>query len=289
MPYETRPYIPFVPFAPNPLKKYEVREGKLFTYYTLFDLPILRFSAGYRNLDDADPTPHAGVFGHAANMGGVRVETQRSSFDVYRLRDREAFMAAIERAQSEAEESAEEKSNWNEADLADFLIFYPHIPKAVETLLRHIEPENFTEQSYTNRVKVGEWVTAGTVVASYGGVEISCPVDGRIEMIGHESPGLHEWPDRKPNPEIDPGEDPEGFLREHLNSGSLVFPETVPVREAYSFSVRPICAPATYPTSVYIGLSWSVMLLKREEFGGARCGGGVAIFWLRPLKCLRKA
>ena len=128
--------------------------------------------------------------------------------------------------------------NLKDEDLTDWVVYYPHIPKAVHRLLKARDPNRYHDNAYTIVATKGSGVQKGQVIARYGDFQVTAPFDGRLEMLGDARPGLHEWPDLQEYRHIDGTEEEQKIA--NLNSYALVFPSSIPEKEAYAFALRPI-------------------------------------------------
>jgi len=132
-------------------------------------------------------------------------------------------------------------------DFADCIVFYPHIPRAIDVLLKAMEPEKYSR--CVPLVSVGAVVAEGEAIARYGDITITAPFDGRIEFLGATNPGLHEWPDIDHWPIWVEGSETQHRIA-NLNVGALVFPDGVADSEAYLFALRPV------PPSTSLAAGW---------------------------------
>lgn len=154
------------------------------------------------------------------------------------------------------------------AELMGFVAHYPHIPKAVDTLLRHLSPRKYGPSAYRNLVSQGTFVQKFDVIATYGDIQVTAPYAGKIEMLGLETPGVYEWPDLRSDDENVEFESDESY-RFNLNYKALFFPDETDNRKAYAFGIRPeqVSSEEYLPLDVHLaydkGQVWRNMKWRR--------------------------
>lgn len=124
------------------------------------------------------------------------------------------------------------KGENKEEDLADIIIYYPHIPKTIVTLLKALYPDKYDSADFAPLVQKYAWVEKGQTVAIYGEIEMTAPFSGRIEMLGSHHAGRFEWPETE-------GTTIMKFLN-HDNDGSAK------EEYHYSFALRPLLTDPDY-------------------------------------------
>jgi hypothetical protein len=281
MPYKTRPYIPYFALLSNPFREIEVTDKEVRTFRTFFkwredqpkvtnDLsesksvqvsvkfPVAPASKDHGILTRAfiNATKNAASYVAAGlrsafDLGNVTLSTKNGTTEFMRVNNATSFARALRgehpdviadtQQRAAAEKEKHKFDNVTEADMANIVIYYPHIPKAVNTVLQALDPENYFPSAYKNILKEGTWVRKGDVIARYGRTSITCPFDGRLEMVGNPNPGLNEWPEPQEARHVT-GENSTTFeyrLRE-LNRGHLVYSQDLPERDCFAFAIRPL-------------------------------------------------
>jgi hypothetical protein len=172
MPFETRPYIPWLPFVSNPLKKYKV-DDSFITISTTTQPPetialpvaVVRKQPGF-----SQSIIHA-----LLDKGNVVVNDAGGHFHtLWRIQGASAFMDAVRGIHPNIRADVAEKNkfaNVTDNDLADCVIYYPQLPTSVDRLLRAFQPEQYFEGGYKVVAKEGSWVRKGDVIAKYGHTE----------------------------------------------------------------------------------------------------------------------
>lgn len=119
------------------------------------------------------------------------------------------------------------------------VLYYPHVPRALDQYLRAVFPTKYNDQSYRIQVSVGDTLRQGEVIATYGYNKITAPCDGEIVFLGG-LPGRLDWPDRRQEDlSVSCSEDPITYEANNINRGAIVFPETVDVGSSYAFAICP--------------------------------------------------
>lgn len=119
------------------------------------------------------------------------------------------------------------------------VLYYPQIPKAVDQYLRIAHPRKYNNGTYRTLLAPGASVKTGDVIATYGDNKITAPCDGVLVFVSAR-PGLHEWPDlREEDLSICHISDLQGYEANNINLSALVFPKSIPVKEAYAFAIEP--------------------------------------------------
>lgn len=235
MSYVTRPYVRYTLICPSPFLKYEITPDKLYIHHEFFGIQLGQ-PATY-SLQGADFEPVQNILQRILGVGSLTVRSRNGAVTCERISDIEQFRAALEGTHSAiiADKDKERESNkivnLTDADLSDCVLYYPHVPKAVDRLLRALEPTRYNSSPYVNIAKVGQGVQRGDVIAQYGDIKITAPYSGRIELIGNADPGKHEWPE------------PQPFDSHSINSGRLLFPESIDPTECHAFALRPLRDP----------------------------------------------
>ncbi|KHE94078.1 MAG: hypothetical protein SCABRO_00156 [Candidatus Scalindua brodae] len=250
MPYKTRPYISYTfGCLRNPFIQYEItKDKKLYTHRSFFGLFHWGPSA-FLDLDKVSPEPTNQKFLNPKgwiSMGDVKVSVPGKTEIFKNIKPMDDFILAVEgehpffkdeRRQVQEEEEqkvkeAEIKASMKDENLADIIIYYPHIPKTVVTLLKALYPSKYDSARFTPLVKKGAWVEKGQTVGSYGEIKITATYSGRIEMLGNSQAGRFEWPETE-------GTVIKKFL-DHDNDGSAK------EEYHYSFALRPLLTDPDY-------------------------------------------
>jgi len=129
-----------------------------------------------------------------------------------------------------------------DSDLASFIIYYPHIPKAVVTLLQALYPSKYNSARVAPNVKKGERVKQWQTIARYEDIELTAPYTGRIEMLGNSQAGRYEWPETK------------GEHTKYLDYDSMDLSKE---GDLFSFALRPIRKDSQANIKDHDELGWS--------------------------------
>ncbi len=154
-----------------------------------------------------------------------------------KLRNARAALKAVRNAQEQWEREEERFRNPPESSFESYILLYPHIPKTVHQILAAIRPRVFDAASLHAQVRVGDVVRKGDVVATYGDMLLTSPHDGRVEMLGDLTPGIHEWPGIG----LDYSDETTGKQGspDRIPIGQLPLDVTHMRTEVYSFGLRP--------------------------------------------------
>ena len=139
------------------------------------------------------------------------------------------------------EAERERLNNLTDGDLVDFALYYPHIPKTVDRLLRARQPTKYFDGAFVYLVQKNEVVAQGDVIATYGDFKLTAPFPGRVEFLGNPTPGVYDWQGlaQPPSNELE-GEIPDSKDLPQAGMGWIVFSEHVNSLDPYAFALRPL-------------------------------------------------
>ena len=197
MTYKTKSYF-ILPVIPNYFKTYGVDSDRKLEIKTIFSgSEIIPLEGLAVKIDKGRGLKF--IINSISNSGnltltGSAVNGIRILENVYNVKE---FKDAIDgNFMPTHANNTESLPEFTENDLSNTVIYYPHIPKIVDTILIYrLKRKYRKEPIYTNLKRTGDLVHKGDVIAKYGPIEVTAASDGKIVFLSQGQPGKLEWPD----------------------------------------------------------------------------------------------
>lgn len=249
-----RPYIPYTLFLPNPARVIKADLDKLTVQGPTGVLLQIALPASSVQNASGIGNALARLFFNRGSLlatdkgGREHLLSRLPDIDgmIKVLTGRHSGLNKAREVRIEKEARRRKLGSLTDGDLAGCVLYYPHIPKTVDRLLRAREPHKYHDGAFRFLVHLREGVEKGDAIAEYGDFKLTAPFAGRIEFLGDLTPGVYDWPQvldwraRAPEPPEESSSDRE--LRE-ANLNSITFPDDAQPTSAFAFALRPLADP----------------------------------------------
>ncbi|MFS4491670.1 hypothetical protein [Maribacter sp. 2308TA10-17] len=207
MSYKTNKYIKnsfgIVPeFAPGKKLTYEVKDKNIYIVgYS--GVPKVIPLTDNTSVEPDTENGLGSIIKGRMGFGNVIIKNSSGEHRIEGLKNINSFIEAIFNEINGAldeipkkNQNTEDSNYFNENDLSDVIVYYPHIAKTVNEIFVYRLKRNIFKKKpvYRNLMKNGDIVRKGDVIAEYGTIEITSASDGKIVFLSNEQPGKYEWP-----------------------------------------------------------------------------------------------
>lgn len=212
MSYKTNKYIKnsfgIVPeFVPGKKLTYEIKDKKIYIVgYS--GVPKIIPLTDNTSVEPDTETGLGSIVKGRMGFGNVVVKNSSGEHLIEGLKNINLFIEAIfNEINATLDEipknpnNAESINDFNENDLSDTIVYYPHIPKAInEIFIYRLKWKYFKKKpAYRNMKRIGDLVRVGDVIAKYGTIEVTSASNGKIVFLSNQQPGKYEWPENPDN------------------------------------------------------------------------------------------
>lgn len=259
-----RPYIPYTLFLPNPARVIRADLDSLTVEGTTgVVLQIGLPTSSVQTASGIGNTLAKFFFNRGSllvvDKGGKehllsRVPDIRGITEALTGKHKGLVKAREERIEKEAR--CQKLDSLTEDDLAECVLYYPHIPNTVDRFLQGREPQKYHEGAFSFLVRERDGVEEGGVIATYGDFKLTAPFPGRVEFLGSQTPGKCDWPRLMDYASTaPPNESPADCELREANYGSIAFPNDTQPDKAFAFALRPLADPKLVGKIGYYGCS----------------------------------